>query len=152
MIVDFHRAAAETPCVPRALSQLRDTVLVACLAALSCLPPSGWQLCVGADGHWAIEPSSVAGDACCDDSPSADASGADAADDCTDCTDYALAGTIALGSRPVEDGPEITVDAPCVTIAGTAAQPLAALARPPGGATRTPPHSALEFRNTILRI
>ena len=137
--------------MPRAFSQLRDAVLVACLAALSCLPPSGWQLCVGANGHWAIEPSSVAGDACCDERSDTGSSGATSGGDCTDCTDYALSSSIALGSRSTDDGPEIAVNAPCVTIAGTATPALDARARPPGSATTTPPHAGFALRSSILR-
>lgn len=137
--------------MPRALSQLRDTLLVACLAALSCLPPSGWQLCVGANGHWAIEPSSIAGDACCDEAPAGAATGAAAADDCADCTDYALAGGAALGARAGDDASDDAVDAPCVTPDGALALPPLAFACPVADAASRPPAASAPLRTTFLR-
>jgi hypothetical protein len=138
--------------VPRTLSHPRDTFLVGCLAALSFLPPAGWQVCVGADGHWEIEPVAIAGDACCDLPDTGSDSGAAAADDCSGCADFAFASGPVVGARPGDSGPEAAADAPCVMPDAALATAPAATSRPATGIASRSPRSDAEHRSPILRL
>lgn len=80
---------------------------VIAICALAVLPPSGFALCVDADGHWVIETDLTPGAMCCLAETDDEACTVDA---CDACIDVALAASSALRSPDagLDDAPPAT--------------------------------------------
>lgn len=128
----------------------RVTALVPTLLALcSFLLPSGWTVCIGADGHVAVEPVAQAGAACCApaDAPSGTASCVPGPD--SDCQDVELAFGAAGVPRPDPDA-GAAQDGQWITLPGMT-HPSPACLRPPQSPADMIAHPASGAGTTILR-
>jgi len=122
-----------------ALRRVRPVFLGTVFSALVLLPPSGWSLCIGANGHFEIEPAAPTQQPCCETLPASPIPDTCAPDDCASCLDVALSPGSALRSRA--DGlpslPIVAAPAPLVPVCASlpllAAPPGAALPARPGG-------------------
>jgi len=63
------------------------------------LLPSGWSLCVGSDGHFAVELILTTAGPCCGEPAGDPAADADASPDCEDCRDLQLSAGSVVGVR-----------------------------------------------------
>ncbi len=120
-------------------------VAVSLLFSLTALlPPSGWALCVGADGHFELEPAGRGEPSCCEDAAPGGPAEAIAPDDCGACLDLALAPGLALRTKPDGGMIEPVVAAPAAVSGFSdpspahAADPTAHSPARPGGAGTRP--------------
>jgi hypothetical protein len=84
----------------------RTFARVAALALVltSFLPPAGWTLCIGPDGHVAVEPAPEAGGPCCATPGAGEAADPCTPEACSPCADVALTAGAALAASPAPSG------------------------------------------------
>jgi len=126
------------------------SLLPALFALCALMPPSGWTLCIGSQGHLAVEPAAIDGTSCCDSPSGLSAGVTRPSDACDPCEDVRLSTGPALIAKS-----ESGLSAPASTAwIASAARPVIAppaqigSAHPAGAAS--PPRSAPR-RTPILR-
>jgi len=122
-----------------ALRGFRPIFLSTIFSALVLLPPSGWSLCIGSNGHFEIEPAARSEQPCCEAPASSAIPDTCAPDDCASCLDLALSPGPALRARGEHAAlsPGVAAPAPLASLFAPlpllAAVPTVALPARPGG-------------------
>lgn len=125
---------------------LIPTVLALCTFLL----PSGWAICIGPEGHLALEPAVQAGATCCATPTGSQGTPSCVPESGSDCEDIALESGAARLSRPDHETAAPHASQWFVTLPGMTLQDPSCLLppQPPAGGSAHPSPGA---RTTILR-
>ncbi|MEO5616874.1 MAG: hypothetical protein ABIS67_03810 [Candidatus Eisenbacteria bacterium] len=81
------------------MRRLRPNALSMIAAAMVLLPPSGWSLCIGTNGHFELEPAARDEQRCCEPQMPSGIADNCAPEDGSGCVDLALSPGLALRSE-----------------------------------------------------
>lgn len=81
------------------MRRLRPALFSTFASLMLLLPPSGWSLCIGSNGHFEIEPPARAEQPCCEPRTTDLAPDTCAPEDGSSCRDVALSSGLALRSK-----------------------------------------------------